>query len=815
MTSLSPLAQEHIARLHRECVESRSDVFRVLHRAAAARTKLNAGVSRTASFRRCEIERIDESSLSLSCIAFSPVKGRHYYFTFELEQDEFFFVSRLRSYTRTFLEFEIPRALYRSERREAQRSLPEERGYYPHVSLLTEGRPTALLKDVSRDGLGIEVSREIAGKLPSSFELELAAQSGERHRLFAERRNERKDSQATRWLGLLVSSVPNGPSIQVEQVRESFERRARWKRVSLAGQIAGVGVDRALRTLALSERARDADVIRFRNQIGQEIVGLVNSTGLRKGAPVVLVPPAWGKTKETLLPLALTIVETCRRRGRSVSVVRFDGTNRRGESFVDADCRADGEEYRRFRFSQAVEDLRSAVDFVQESDAFQAPHCLIVSFSLSTIEARRVVANSRHGEIAGWIPVVGMVDLQSGLRAVSGGVDYAEGILKGVEFGRHELVGVLADMDFTGRDAIRAGLVFKEDARRDMAKIQMPITWIHGEHDSWIDVERVRDALRAGSATNRRLLQVPTGHQLRTSREALRTFELIASEVVRLFWGDTAVGTSPALRTIDRVREAERKRRDRVTPRDVNLRSFWRSYLLGRDGLIGMDLLTATSAYREMMQRQIAMLALRRSSRVLDLGSGTGAFLRELSRTNDVPGTVASLDLVIDALKRSRTGAPSSAVFIQADLDAAPAFPLADECLDAVLASLVVSYLRDPSAAILEMQRLLRPGGRVVLSSLCRDADISSVYADGVAELVASGADDEIPTTRGSFGEAQRSFLNEAARLLDLEEQGVFRFYDEDELRALVEDAGFRILSVERALGYPAQALIVAAERVG
>lgn len=814
MTFLNPLAQEQIARLHRECVEGESKVLGVLRRAASTTGSiLTAGVSRNAAVRRCVIEAVEQGSLSLSCPDFLAVAGRHYYFTLEVGDDEFFFVSRLGVSLKSRLEFEIPKALFRSERREALRSLPADFGLRPIVTLFTNGRQSAILRDASRDGLGIAVQGDTAGSLPSGFELEVAAESGERRRMYAEIRNQRASGDSTRYLGLSVSEVPSHSKLELERAHAHFEGRIGWKRAVLAGQVARVSIDRVWRTLEPRHREAASDVIRFKNQLGQDLVGLVNSTGVRRGAPVVLIPPAWGKTKETLLPLALTLVETCRRAGRSVSVLRFDGTNRRGESFVDHDCNIPGEEYRRFRFSQAVQDLRAALRFVQESDSFKAPSCVVVSFSLSTIETRRVVAEAGAGEIAGWIPVVGMVDLQSGLRAVSGGVDYAEGILKGVQFGRHELVGVLADMDLTGRDALDAKLVFREDARRDMARIQVPITWIHGEHDGWIDVQRVLEVLRAGFATNRRLIRVPTGHQLRSSQEAFRTFELIASEAVRMIWGDVVSGRSPALWLVDRLREGERKRRDRSGLERTDLRSFWRSYLLGRFGSTGMDLFTATSTYREMMERQIALLAIGDSDRILDLGSGTGGFLRELKRTAQRPSLMVSVDFIVDALKRSRMSAEEPSGFVQADLDGGAVVPFVDGSFDAILASLVVSYLRDPNAAVAEIRRLLRPGGRVVLSSLRKDADISAIYSTGVAELVASGAERRVTGEAVSFAEDQRSFLNAAARLVDLEEQGLFRFYDADELRALMSGAGLHVLSVQHALGEPPQASIVVAER--
>lgn len=812
MTSLNPLAQEQIARLHRGCVGKRSEILRILRDAAARGTRLQAGVSRTAAIRECAIREVDDR-LSLLCRDFSPVEGRHYYFTLALESDEFFFVSRLRSSVRSRLEFDVPQALYRAERRESHRDLPSNSGVQPLASLLVEGRPAALVKDVSRDGLGIRLAESVAKILPSGFELEVSAASGVRSRLYAEVRNQRRDGPSTAWLGLSVSSVPNSARMELEQDHSVLRGPASWKRFSLASKVAAVGVDRVWRKFGPNRHAESPSVIRFRNQLDQELVGIVNSNLPTAGAPVVLIPPAWGKTKETLLPLALTIVETCREAALPISVLRFDGTNRRGESHVDGRGSLSGDEYRRFRFSQAVQDLMSAMRFVREDERFRSTRCVIISFSLSAIEARRAVAEAPPEWVAGWIPVVGMVDLQSGLRAVSGGVDYAEGILKGVEFGLHELVGVLADMDFTGRDAIDSHLVFKEDARRDMARIHAPVTWIHGEHDAWIDVNRVRDVLSAGFAFNRRLVQVPTGHQLRTSREALRTFELIASETVRMVWGRKVAGSSPALKRIDRIRDAEARRvRNRLR---VDLREFWRDYLLGRDGLVGMDLLTSTSTYRDLMKRQIAGLTIDRSSRVLDLGSGTGAFERELESIEGQPKTVISLDIVLDALMRGsrRVDAQVRSAFVQADLDSAPVLPFADDSMDAVLASLVLSYLREPSNIVREIKRVLRPGGRAAISSLRRDADISAIYLDGVSELVAKGAEGLALEEGVAFAELQRSFLNEAAKLLDLEEQGLFRFYDEDELASLVRDSGLRVVSVERALGSPPQAILLVAER--
>src|SRR5262249_10495285 len=201
-------------------------------------------------------------------------------------------------------------------------------------------------------------------------------------------------------------------------------------------------------------------------------------------------------------------------------------------------------------------------------------------------------------------------------------------------FGRHELVGVVADMDHTGLDAIEHGLGFLEDARRDLAAIRVPITWIHGRHDAWMDLERVRDALSCGDTRRRRLIEVPTGHQLRTSREALDTFLLIAEEVSEMALGRRLRGALPDLPALELRRRAERPRRPTPPP---DLRPFWADYLLGRDRRLGMELVTGTAAYRNFLEAQVRRLDLRPGARIADLGSGTGELALALARRPALP----------------------------------------------------------------------------------------------------------------------------------------------------------------------------------
>ena len=85
---------------------------------------------------------------------------------------------------------------------------------------------------------------------------------------------------------------------------------------------------------------------------------------------------------------------------------------------------------------------------------------------------------------------------------------------------------------------------------------------------------------------------------------------------------------------------------------------------------------------------------------------------------------------------------------------------------------------------------------------------------EGVQELRA-GLPREVfgPEVERVLDESIRTFMSDAARLLDLEELGLFQFWDPDELVRLVTGSGFRVIDTRPGLGDPAQALIVTALR--
>jgi ubiquinone/menaquinone biosynthesis C-methylase UbiE len=120
---------------------------------------------------------------------------------------------------------------------------------------------------------------------------------------------------------------------------------------------------------------------------------------------------------------------------------------------------------------------------------------------------------------------------------------------------------------------------------------------------------------------------------------------------------------------------------------------------------------------------------------------------------------------------------------------------------DAVVASLFISYILNHDYLLYDFHRMLKPGGTVLVSSMRPDSDVSKIFTGYIEEVDAGAAD-------ASHRIAAKAMLNEAASLFELEEEGYFRFYTEDELRTLLSDAGFRDVRVVRSLGDPPQAYI-------
>jgi SAM-dependent methyltransferase len=425
------------------------------------------------------------------------------------------------------------------------------------------------------------------------------------------------------------------------------------------------------RWLGLSEpidREPLVDLVTYENGRHEEIVAILNTTSGRRErtrAPVIVIPPAYGRRKETSGNLALTLIENFKLRQRDLIVLRFDGVRSVGESYKDPSCRFEGKEMINLTLSQGVDDILATLDFVDDNPRFEATEIILVSFSLGSCLARRSIVADNSKRVGYWISVWGATDAQEAIRNATGGVDFIGNYQKGVSCGITNVLGHLIDNDRFCCDAIRSGMAFLEDAKRDMARIDIPVSWLYGSFDDWINPSRIRDIMRVKARGTREVIELPTGHMPTTNEEAQLTYELITKSIWRYLFLEDIEAYRPSSSAAINLRNAEWSRTSRSSIQDQE--EYWEKYLLGQGPLeIGFDVLAETDEYREFMGTQIELLDIQAGEAVADMGSGTGLFHqillsdernRRLFRSlNGSRPLMLTVDLVHSALEKSKQG---------------------------------------------------------------------------------------------------------------------------------------------------------------
>jgi SAM-dependent methyltransferase len=101
----------------------------------------------------------------------------------------------------------------------------------------------------------------------------------------------------------------------------------------------------------------------------------------------------------------------------------------------------------------------------------------------------------------------------------------------------------------------------------------------------------------------------------------------------------------------------------------------------------------------------------------LDVGCGTGALLERAARAH--PGGYVGVDLSSDMLGAARRKLGSRVGLVAGS---AAALPFRSLAFDLVVSTSALHHWRDPDAALAEMRRVLRPGGRVAITDWCGDS---------------------------------------------------------------------------------------------
>ena len=165
-----------------------------------------------------------------------------------------------------------------------------------------------------------------------------------------------------------------------------------------------------------------------------------------------------------------------------------------------------------------------------------------------------------------------------------------------------------------------------------------------------------------------------------------------------------------------------------------------------------------------------AVADLRPGQRVLDVACGTGVMTRLAAQRVGRNGAVAGLDVNpgMLAVARSHTPPDTSIEWHQANADS---MPLPDEAFDVVFCQMGLQFINSKLAALREMRRVLKPGGRALLNVPGPKPALFAVLTDALASHLSPQA--------ASFGDL------------------VFSMHDVDELNELMRSAGFRKVDVQ------------------
>lgn len=688
---------------------------------------------------------------------------------------------------------------------------------------------------------------------------------------------------------------------------------------------------------------------------GRQISALLHIIDAEKPCTAILIPPAFGKKKEALAPLALTLMAQFKEAGENLAVLRYDGINRPGESANANSNARRGYEMIGYRIDQGYTDLEASMSWIQDNPIFKAEKTVLISFSMAALDARRLQSAPGAPRADYWISVMGVSSSQGALRNILGGLDVIANHRMGLPIGTMGMLGQLIDMDRMAFDMTRLGYATAADAREAMSRINTPVTWIYGAFDKWMIPEEIKDVMSIASPGDREIIEIPTAHNLRTSDDAISSFQMISDAILRRLKGRKVSPVSPDK---SELLDLLTRERERVMEKEqLDAKRYWKGYLVGENkDDEGYDFYGKLVEFQEFIQLEVSLLDPRPGESIADMGCGTGlvseailAYLSDAGRNlkgtrftavdlvdealakakvkyrnlcksrrnlDDVEDHWIPMDLEPDALAgiRSLVDSPDSGLsgiealrdrvkglksdfvdrlsdfpspmmseiliggrlgpetldaidgldspgdalvlkdlnraarFLNGDLDEEDLkpsrrlgfgsiephrlaqirssdlflavldfgdwdrdgkIPLEEARFDAISGSLFLSYLFAPGEAVKEFARMLKPGGRLLISTMKPDSDISGIFTRYIAEqstLDAQSAKDE--DRERNLREA-RTMLNEAAALFSLEEDGWFRFFDENELISMMRKAGFTGIRSYGSLGTPNQAIIV------
>lgn len=210
----------------------------------------------------------------------------------------------------------------------------------------------------------------------------------------------------------------------------------------------------------------------------------------------------------------------------------------------------------------------------------------------------------------------------------------------------------------------------------------------------------------------------------------------------------------------------------------------WRSY----DAVADAYARVSAACHRQLACDLVDAVAPPFGARVLDLGAGSGVAAAAVLDATGRDGHVVALDPSAALVAHAR------AHHVDAVAGAAPGLPFRGRAFDAAVASLVIGHFADYRPALADVVRVLRPGGRLGLTTWGRLDDAPPI--DDADERAALACWDAVVGGALDLGDVDAA----AADALPWEEW----FGDPARIRIALAEVGLRVVELfGRAYRYP------------
>lgn len=540
---------------------------------------------------------------------------------------------------------------------------------------------------------------------------------------------------------------------------------------------------------AVAEASLISELKECRNSSAQRIAIYHDrpSKHLSPLTPLVIISPGYGETKREYVALAYYFASN------GFHVLRYDHTNHVGESEGDI---------HQSTLSHMKEDLLAVVNYAERS--WPGSPMVVVATSLAGRVALKAITPDHRVKLL--VLVTPVVDVQTTLLAVHQ-EDHLDKYLHGNRKGIMNVLGFNIDADRWLGDAIREGYSDLQSTIRDAEQCNVPVILFTAENDAWVPMELVMKVQAALGSRLRTSYLIPEAlHRLQENpRKTQAVFRQLITCCVKEFYPlshEPDIAEPPPREVALQNRLELKRARAQHQMAKTDALEFWRDYLAHFHYIVN------SFDYWHLLDHIYRLTGTcDRGERILDVGCGNGNFgmflminqayrRRSAQRIDSKPLSYIAVDFVPSALLKARLNLMNLAEELRAKFPAVvmtrdlirPCFSLADlnlplpfhdDQFDRIVCNLVIGYLQDPLFTLRELMRVLSPNGRLVLTNLKPRADLSQIYRNF---LQIAKQPEEV--------EEARQVLNNSGKIKQGESNGIFRFFDRNELGVLLVACG-------------------------